>query len=110
MSTVMLVGAFGQGNPGDEALCAAFCEALADHDAVVVSGDPVDTARRHGVRSVPATALRDGPRRARGRRARHRWRDDVQVAAPIDRPPANACCATPPRSSPVPEPAARRWR
>ena len=25
MSNVLLVGAFGQGNPGDEALCAAFC-------------------------------------------------------------------------------------
>lgn len=56
MSTITLVGAFGQGNPGDEALCAAFCEALADHDVVVVSGDPADTARRHRVRAVPATA------------------------------------------------------
>ena len=57
MSTVTLVGAFGQGNPGDEALCAAFCEALAEHDVIVVSGDPGDTARRHRVRAVPATAL-----------------------------------------------------
>ena len=57
MATVTLVGAFGQGNPGDEALCAAFCEALAEHDLIVVSGDPGDTARRHRVRSVPATAL-----------------------------------------------------
>ncbi len=56
MSTVTLVGAFGQGNPGDEALCAAFCEALAEHDVIVVSSDPGDTARRHRVRAVPATA------------------------------------------------------
>ena len=60
MSTVTLVGAFGQGNPGDEALCAAFCEALAEHDVIVVSGDPGDTARRHRVRAVPATALTHG--------------------------------------------------
>jgi polysaccharide pyruvyl transferase WcaK-like protein len=57
MSTVTLVGAFGQGNPGDEALCAAFRSALADHELVVVSSDPGDTARRHRVRAVPATAL-----------------------------------------------------
>jgi polysaccharide pyruvyl transferase WcaK-like protein len=57
MSTVTLVGAFGQGNPGDEALCAAFCAALVDHDVVVVSADPADTARRHRVRAVPATAV-----------------------------------------------------
>ena len=64
MSTVLLVGAFGQGNPGDEALCAAFCAALADHDVVVASSDPVDTASRHGVRAVPGDAAAHGPRRA----------------------------------------------
>ena len=57
MSTVTLVGAFGQGNPGDEALCAAFREQLADHDLIVVSGDPSDTARRHRVRAVPNGAV-----------------------------------------------------
>ena len=57
MSTVTLVGAFGQGNPGDEALCAAFREQLADHELIVVSADPSDTARRHGVRTVPNAAL-----------------------------------------------------
>ena len=57
MSTVLLVGAFGQGNPGDEALCAAFCAALVDHDVVVASSDPVDTASRHGVRAIPGGAL-----------------------------------------------------
>ena len=67
MSTVTLVGAFGQGNPGDEALCAAFREQLADHELIVVSADPSDTARRHRVRTVPDAALRNGPRRARRR-------------------------------------------
>jgi polysaccharide pyruvyl transferase WcaK-like protein len=57
MATVTLVGAFGQGNPGDEALCSAFCEALAEHEVIVVSSDPGATARRHRVRAVPATAL-----------------------------------------------------
>ena len=57
MSTVLLVGAFGQGNPGDEALCAAFCSSLTGHDVVVASSDPADTAARHGVTAIPADAL-----------------------------------------------------
>ena len=52
MSTVLLVGAFGQGNPGDEALCQAFVGALREHDVVVASADPAATAARHGVRAV----------------------------------------------------------
>ncbi|MCU1367319.1 MAG: polysaccharide pyruvyl transferase CsaB [Ilumatobacteraceae bacterium] len=48
MSNVILVGAFGQGNPGDEALCAAFCAALGDHDVTVVSTDPDATTLQHG--------------------------------------------------------------
>jgi polysaccharide pyruvyl transferase WcaK-like protein len=54
MSTVLLVGAFGQGNPGDEALCGAFCHALAGHDVIVATADPDGTARRFGVRTIPA--------------------------------------------------------
>jgi polysaccharide pyruvyl transferase WcaK-like protein len=57
MSTVMLVGAFGQGNPGDEALCDVFCAALADHEVIVASGDPGLNATRHGARTIPAAAL-----------------------------------------------------
>jgi polysaccharide pyruvyl transferase WcaK-like protein len=53
MANVMLVGAFGQGNPGDEALCAAFVESLRDHDVVVASGDPAGTSRLHAVRAIP---------------------------------------------------------
>ena len=52
MVSVLLVGAFGQGNPGDEALCAAFVRALAGDEVVVASGDPGATARRHGVRAI----------------------------------------------------------
>lgn len=55
-SRVLLVGAFGQGNPGDESLCAAFVRALAGHSLVVASADPADTARRHGVASIRAGA------------------------------------------------------
>ena len=60
MSSVLLVGAFGQGNPGDEALCAAFVRALA--------GDRgrrrQQRSRRHG---APArrTGDRQQPRRRR---------------------------------------------
>jgi len=56
MPNVVLVGAFGQGNPGDEALCAAFCEALAAHHVTVVSSDPAATSRQHGVDAVLATS------------------------------------------------------
>ena len=52
MTNVLLVGAFGQGNPGDEALCAAFVRALAGDDVVVASSDPAGTADRHGVRAI----------------------------------------------------------
>ena len=54
---VLLLGAFGQGNPGDESLCAAFVRALAGHDVMVASADPADTARRHGVEAIPAGAI-----------------------------------------------------
>jgi polysaccharide pyruvyl transferase WcaK-like protein len=52
MSKVLLVGAFGQGNPGDEALCAAFLRALPGDEVVVASRDPLSTARLHGVRAI----------------------------------------------------------
>src|SRR6187402_1444771 len=52
MVSVLLVGAFGQGNPGDEALCAAFVRALAGDEVVVASSDPDATSRRHGVRAI----------------------------------------------------------
>jgi polysaccharide pyruvyl transferase WcaK-like protein len=48
MPDVLLVGAFGQGNPGDEALCAAFLGSLADRDVVVASAAPDVTTRLHG--------------------------------------------------------------
>ena len=56
MPNVILVGAFGQGNPGDEALCSAFCAALGDHDVTVVSADPLTTIRQHGRDSILATS------------------------------------------------------
>ena len=47
MTTALLVGAFGQGNPGDEALCAAFRHALPSVRLVVASRDPSATAAMH---------------------------------------------------------------
>lgn len=54
---VLLAGAFGQGNPGDEALLNAFRSALADHEIVPTSADTVDTCERHGVNAVPSDDL-----------------------------------------------------
>jgi polysaccharide pyruvyl transferase CsaB len=53
---VFLVGAFGQGNPGDEALLAAFAGALRDHTPLVASSDPAATTAEHG---LPAVARDD---------------------------------------------------
>ena len=52
MPSVLLVGAFGQGNPGDEALCAAFLRALSSDHVVVASSEPAETERRHGVAAI----------------------------------------------------------
>jgi polysaccharide pyruvyl transferase CsaB len=52
MATVLLAGAYGQRNPGDEALLAAFVRALADHRVIVTSADPELTASTHDCESV----------------------------------------------------------
>jgi polysaccharide pyruvyl transferase WcaK-like protein len=41
--TVFLAGAFGQGNPGDEALLSAFTRALGHLDPVASTCDPAGT-------------------------------------------------------------------
>jgi polysaccharide pyruvyl transferase WcaK-like protein len=53
---ILLVGAFGQRNLGDEALCRAVCRALGDHEVVIASADPERTRTEHGRCAVPATA------------------------------------------------------
>lgn len=50
--TVFLAGAFGQGNPGDEALLEAFSRALGHFDPVVSSCDPAATAAAHDIGAV----------------------------------------------------------
>lgn len=54
MARILMLGAFGQRNVGDEALCAAICDGLADHEVVVASADPALTTALHGRRSIPA--------------------------------------------------------
>ena len=56
--TVFVAGAFGQGNPGDEALLAAFARALSGYRPVAASSDPAGTATAHGIGAVQ----RDDPR------------------------------------------------
>ena len=50
--TVFLAGAFGQGNPGDEALLSAFSRALGHLDPVAATSDPEGTEATHGVSAV----------------------------------------------------------
>jgi polysaccharide pyruvyl transferase CsaB len=49
---VFLAGAFGQGNPGDEALLSAFAQGLRDHRPVVASANPGATYAEHRLPSV----------------------------------------------------------
>jgi polysaccharide pyruvyl transferase WcaK-like protein len=53
MARVLLAGAFGQHNPGDEALLDAFVQALPDWDHVATSSDPAHT-RARGIGAVPS--------------------------------------------------------
>ncbi len=52
MSRILLVGALGQANPGDDALLDAFVDGLAGHDLVVATPGPAPA----GTTAVPATA------------------------------------------------------
>ena len=52
MSTVLLAGAFGQRNPGDEGLLRAFCEELTDHRVIATSADPRVTSAEHACEAV----------------------------------------------------------
>ena len=60
MSNIVISGYYGFGNAGDEAMLAAMIEALSDLDPhlniIVLSGNPEDTRRRHGVAAVMTTA------------------------------------------------------
>jgi len=52
MSRVLLLGAYGQDNLGDEALLEAHLQQLAGHHVTVASSDPAGTASRYGVPTV----------------------------------------------------------
>ncbi|HEY9879999.1 MAG TPA: polysaccharide pyruvyl transferase CsaB [Leptolyngbyaceae cyanobacterium] len=53
----LLCGYYGMGNGGDEALLASLLQMLpAGVTPVVLSGNPVETARRYGVEAVPRKA------------------------------------------------------
>src|SRR5438477_12316067 len=68
MRTVLLAGAFGQANPGDEALLSAFLRHIPGRRVVVTSSDPDETRRTHGCDAV----------------ASHRAADVVRAAAAVD--------------------------
>jgi polysaccharide pyruvyl transferase WcaK-like protein len=55
MHEVLLVGAFGQANPGDEALLAAFCSAIGPRQVVVTSATPAETRQRFGCAAIAPT-------------------------------------------------------
>jgi polysaccharide pyruvyl transferase WcaK-like protein len=57
VARILLLGAFGQRNVGDEALCGALCQALPDHDVVIASSDPHRTTTLHDRPAIPADAV-----------------------------------------------------
>lgn len=57
MPHALLVGAFGQGNPGDEALCEAFRHALHGATVTISSRTPALTAARHHALAVSPSPL-----------------------------------------------------
>ena len=95
MPDVVLAGAFGQRNPGDEALLRAFLGALPGN-VTVTSRDPIATRAIFGCETISSRrrARRRGSRAAHGCRGRGRW-DDLQDA-PSGRAAATrtSCCAT----------------
>jgi polysaccharide pyruvyl transferase CsaB len=52
---VLLAGAFGQRNPGDEALLRSFLRALPGGRVVVTSSDPTATANSHACEAIPSS-------------------------------------------------------
>jgi polysaccharide pyruvyl transferase CsaB len=52
---VLLAGAFGQRNPGDEALLRSFLRALPRGRVVVTSSDPAATATAHACEAIPSS-------------------------------------------------------
>ena len=58
MKRIVVSGYYGAKNAGDEAMLAAMLEVLGDLDPelhiTVISADPEDTERRHGVHAVGA--------------------------------------------------------
>lgn len=61
MNRIVVSGYYGSKNAGDEAMLAAMIEVLSDLDPqvniTVISANPEDTARRHGVRAVSWLSL-----------------------------------------------------
>ncbi|BEU87895.1 polysaccharide pyruvyl transferase CsaB [Selenomonas sp. TAMA-11512] len=61
MKNIVISGYYGSKNAGDEAMLAAMIEVLSDLDPKlhikVISANPVDTKRRHGVESIPWLSL-----------------------------------------------------
>jgi polysaccharide pyruvyl transferase WcaK-like protein len=62
MARILMLGAFGQRNVGDEALCSAFSDSLRDHDVVITSADPEATGGahdRHSIATDPIAVARE---------------------------------------------------
>src|SRR3954471_18693855 len=95
MAAVLLAGAFGQRNPGDEALLRAFVEGLPDHALVATSVDPVHTESRHGIEAIQSRDVRSVARRCAGGGGARRGGGLLSPPPPPRPPPPrrSRCCA-----------------
>lgn len=57
-SPILLLGAYGQKNLGDELLLSACLDRLPRQECTVASADPAETERTHAVRAVPSRLSR----------------------------------------------------
>lgn len=53
LARVVVSGYYGFGNAGDEIILSVLLEALAGHEVTVLSANPAQTSRSHGVAAVP---------------------------------------------------------
>ena len=104
----LISGYYGEGNAGDEAILAGILQETARRDAdarfTVLSFDPDDTRRRHGVEPRSCTSLRSrgvGGRHAGGRSA-HQRRRQLPPRGRLRRCTAGRSCFRQGKLRPVP--------
>ena len=78
-SPVLVVGAYGYGNVGDEAILSGLLARLGGHAVTVVSRSPTETSALHGVQNGPSACTRIASERSLGCGVERAALSDVSV-------------------------------